>query len=147
MITSLFESYDVPEPTIRALTSHLTTSPNLTNFLMRFEHTLPEPVSSRQFTCALTIAMGYFIGGFIPLMPYFFVDEVRRGLAWSVGIMIIALFTFGYTKTCFVSGWKGWRSILLGGRGGVEMVVVGSLAAGAAMGLVFAFNEHAGALG
>ncbi|KUJ07638.1 DUF125-domain-containing protein [Mollisia scopiformis] len=146
-ITSLFESYDVPEPTIRALTSHLATSPHLTSFMMRFEHTLPEPVGSRAITCALTIAMGYFMGGFLPLLPYFFVDGVRRGLAWSVGIMIIALFSFGYTKTCFVSGWKGWRKSLLGVRGGVEMVVVGSLAAGAAMGLVIAFNNHAGALG
>lgn len=61
--------------------------------------------------------------------------------------MIIALFSFGYTKTCFVCGWKGWRKILLGVRGGVEMVVVGSLAAGAAMGLVVLFNNHDGALG
>jgi len=61
--------------------------------------------------------------------------------------MIVALFTFGYTKTCFVSGWRGWRQTFLGVRGGVEMVVVGSLAAGAAMGLVIAFNNHAGALG
>lgn len=79
-------------------------------------------------------------------MPYFFVDNVRTGLGWSVGIMIIALFAFGYTKTAFVSGWQGWRNIGTGVRGGMEMVVVGSAAAGAAMGLVIAFNSHAGAL-
>jgi VIT1/CCC1 family predicted Fe2+/Mn2+ transporter len=146
-VTELFESFDVPSSTINDLTTHLSTSPHLTAFLMRFEHSLPPPESSRAITCALTIALGYFIGGFIPLLPYFFVEGVRRGLAWSVAIMIVALFTFGYTKTCFVSGWKGWRKSLLGVRGGIEMVVVGSLAAGAAMGIVRFFNDHAGALG
>jgi len=61
--------------------------------------------------------------------------------------MVVALFTFGYTKTCFVSGWSGWRKTALGVRGGVEMVLVGGLAAGAAMGIVRVFNDHAGALG
>ncbi|KAF8857854.1 DUF125-domain-containing protein, partial [Acephala macrosclerotiorum] len=145
-VTELFESFDLPSSTIKDLTTHLSTSPHLTSFLMRFEHSLPPPESSRAITCALTIALGYFIGGFIPLLPYFFVEGVRRGLAWSVAIMVVALFTFGYTKTCFVSGWKGWRRSLFGVRGGVEMVVVGSLAAGAAMGIVRFFNDHAGAL-
>jgi VIT1/CCC1 family predicted Fe2+/Mn2+ transporter len=113
---------------------------------MRFEHTLPEPTGYRAITCALTIALGYFIGGFIPLLPYIFVaqNDVALGLYWSIGVMAIALFTFGYVKTCFVAGWRGWRNRLRGVKGGIEMVIVGGVAAGAAMGLVIAFDHNAG---
>lgn len=74
-----------------------------------------------------------------------FVDDVHRALIWSIGIMVFALFVFGYTKTCFVIGWAGRTNMLKGVRGGVEMVVVGSVAAGAAMGLVVAFDHYSGA--
>jgi vacuolar iron transporter family protein len=144
-IVDLFEAYELPKSTITELATHLTSSPHLDRFLMRFHHTLPEPERSRAITCALTIACGYFIGGFIPLLPYIFVpnDKVLLGLWWSIGIMIVALFVFGYTKTAFVAGWSGWRCILGATKGGVEMVIVGSVAAGAAMGLVIAFDHGA----
>lgn len=111
---------------------------------MQFEHSLPSaPASTRAFTCALTIALGYFLGGFIPLLPYLFVarDHVQEALVASVVIMVFALFAFGYCKTCFVSGWKGRSNVTGGLKGGAEMVVVGGLAAGCAMGLVKAFNS------
>lgn len=113
---------------------------------MRFEHTMEEPAKARAFTCALTIALGYFFGGFVPLLPYMFVgqDEVSRGLYCSIAIMIVALFVFGWVKTCFVAGWKGWRNVVNGFRGGLEMIFVGSVAAGAAMGLVIAFDHNSG---
>jgi vacuolar iron transporter family protein len=109
---------------------------------MRFSHTLPEPASSRALTCALTIALGYFIGGFVPLVPYFFVapNHVFEGLVWSIGIMVAALFGFGYVKTCVNTGWRGWGNSWAGVKGGGQMVVVGGVAAGAAMGLVKAFG-------
>jgi VIT1/CCC1 family predicted Fe2+/Mn2+ transporter len=112
---------------------------------MRFEHALPEPAGYRAITCAMTIASGYFIGGFVPLVPYMLVDKAGTALYWFIGIMIIALFVFGYVKTCFVIGWSGRRNSLKGAKGGAQMVVVGSVAAGAAMGLVIAFDHHAGA--
>lgn len=114
---------------------------------MHFQHTLPEPASCRAMTCALTIALGYFVGGFVPLLPYFFVTktQVTLALCWSIGIMLMALFVFGYVKTCFVVGWRGRAYVLQGLIGGVQMVVVGSAAAGAAMGVVKAFKSHAAA--
>lgn len=116
----------------------------LLSFLMRFEHSLPEPPCNRPFTCALTIALGYFVGGFIPLLPYLFVgqNEVRKGLFWSMGVMAITLFMFGYVKTAVVQGWRGWKVVQKAGKGGIEMLVVGSMAAGAAMGLVQLFNKE-----
>lgn len=109
---------------------------------MNFHHTLPEPSGSRAVTCALTIALGYFIGGFVPLVPYFFVgpQDAYIALRWSIVTMVIALFIFGYGKTCFVSGWKGRPNVRKGLIGGIQMVLVGGIAAGSAMGLVKAFQ-------
>jgi len=76
----------------------------------------------------------------VPLLPYFFLPTISIALIASIVTMIVALFVFGYTKTCFVSGWSGGRNVWKAVVGGGQMVVVGSLAAGAAMGLVKAFQ-------
>ncbi|KAJ5643786.1 Vacuolar iron transporter cccA [Penicillium longicatenatum] len=141
-ISEIFEPYELPSELVSQLTQHLSASPLLPSFLMNFQHTLPEPSESRAVICALTIALGYFIGGFVPLLPYFFVGphEAFVALRWSIATMVIALFIFGYGKTCFVSGWRGRRNIRKGVVGGIQMVLVGGLAAGSAMGLVKAFS-------
>lgn len=142
IISEIFAPYHLPAPLVSELTSHLADSSHLPSFLMNFHHTLPEPSGSRAVTCALTIALGYFIGGFVPLVPYFLVgaDEAFYALRWSILTMVIALFLFGYAKTCFVTGWKGRENIRRGLFGGVQMVIVGGVAAGAAMGLVKLFQ-------
>lgn len=141
-IKEVFEPYDLPQNLTEDLTFHLAKSPNLVQFLMHFQHIQPEQAASRAITCALTIACGYFLGGFIPLLPYFLVgkDEIMLALWWSLGVMTVSLFTFGYCKTCFVGGWRGSRNVWEGSKGGVQMVVVGGLAAGSAMGLVRLFH-------
>lgn len=80
----------------------------------------------------------------MPLMPYFFVGrgEVLVGLVWSVGVMVACLFVFGVGKTVLVAaeeggGGRGWGRAV---RGGVEMVLVGGVAAAAAMGIVRALG-------
>ncbi|KAK9371756.1 VIT family-domain-containing protein [Lipomyces chichibuensis] len=145
MISDIFAPYDLPPIIVADLTAHLSRSPNLPSFLMNFHHTLAEPSGSRALTCALTIALGYFVGGFVPLVPYFFVGphEVYHGLRWSAATMVVALFLFGYGKTCLVSGWRGSQNIRRGVVGGVQMVLVGGLAAGTAMALVKAFQSLA----
>jgi vacuolar iron transporter family protein len=142
IIADIFEPYDLPAQTVSDLTKHLVDSPNLPSFLMNFHHTLPEPSGSRAVTCALTIALGYFLGGFVPLVPYFFVgpQDAFSALKWSIATMVVALFLFGYSKTCFVTGWKGRDNVKGGVYGGVQMVIVGGVAAGAAMGLVKLFQ-------
>jgi vacuolar iron transporter family protein len=129
---------------LEGLESDLAESPpHLLRFLMHFQHNLPEQDNSRAFACALTIAGGYFLGGFLPLLPYFFVgqDEVMLALWWSIGVMGFSLFTFGYVKTCFMSGWSGSSNIWRGMKGGLQMVLVGGIAAGSAMGLVKVFDS------
>ncbi|KAE8151004.1 VIT family-domain-containing protein [Aspergillus avenaceus] len=146
-ISDIFAPYDLPPQLVSDLTMHLSSSPMLPSFLMNFHHTLQEPSGSRAFICALTIALGYFIGGFIPLLPYFFVgpNDAFIALRWSIATMAVALFLFGYGKTCFVSGWKGRQNIRHGLIGGFQMVIVGGVAAGSAMGLVKGFQLLASA--
>ncbi|KAK4546566.1 hypothetical protein LTR36_001783 [Oleoguttula mirabilis] len=141
-IKEIFQPYDLPQHLSDDLTFHLAKSPHLVQFLMHFEHSQPEQAASRAITCALTIACGYFLGGFIPLLPYFLVgkDQVLLALWWSLGVMTVSLFAFGYGKTCFVSGWRGSHHMWEGTKGGVQMVLVGGLAAGSAMGLVRLFH-------
>jgi len=143
VISHIFTPYELPPPILKDLTAHLSKSPKLPSFLMNFQHTLPEPSGSRAITCAFTIAFGYFAGGFVPLMPYFFVGphDAFYALRWSIATMTVALFLFGYGKICFLTGWKGSSNIRRGLIGGVQMVFIGGLAAGAAMGLVKAFQS------
>jgi VIT1/CCC1 family predicted Fe2+/Mn2+ transporter len=144
-VKSIVDDFGLPEELGELVTRKLVegSEERLEKFLMKFEHSLPEPPSNRALVCALTIAMGYFIGGFIPLVPYFFVgaNDVQKGLVLSACVMVLTLFAFGYVKTAAVHGCKGiglvWNAI----RGGAEMVIVGSLAAGAAMGLVALFSQ------
>jgi hypothetical protein len=70
-------------------------SERMVDFVMPLEHALPEPTSSRAIICALTIALGYFIGGFVPLLPYFFACNITEALIW-----------FG---TNFENSKKAWR--------------------------------------
>lgn len=144
-IIQVFEPYNLPRETLDNLTTHLRHSPKLVDFVMQFQHCSEAPVASRAYVSAITIALGYFLGGLLPLIPYFCVKNVYYGLYISIGVMIVALFVFGYVKTCAVIGWRDARNVQKGCFGGIQMVLVGSLAAGAAMGLVRAFNHGVGA--
>jgi len=148
-INSIFSPYNLPQHTLDSLTTHLSTSPHLTDFIMQFQHMSEAPAESRALTSALTIAMGYFFGGLLPLLPYFFVGEkeVYEGLYISIGVMVIALFTFGYVKTCVVTGWDGGKRVRKGCKEGVVMVVVGSVAAASAMALVKVFSGEGDGVG
>ena len=110
---------------------------------MKFEHCASEPSASRPWISGATIGIGYLFGGLVPLAPYFFVDntQVYEGLYISIGVMVIALFIFGYVKTCVVEGWQGGCKIRAGCWGGLQLVCIGSLAAASAMGLVKAFDH------
>jgi VIT1/CCC1 family predicted Fe2+/Mn2+ transporter len=147
-IAEVFEPYCIPKNTMEDLTQHLSSSPRLTDFVMQFQYCAEKPAATRALTSALTIALAYFLGGLLPLLPYFFVgkNQVYEGLYISIGVMVFALFTFGYVKTCVVVGWEGSKKIREGCFGGIQMVIVGSAAATAAMGLVKLFNHDEGAM-
>lgn len=125
------------------------------------DDTRPSPVLS-----GASVALGYLIGGSLPLAPYFAVGRVGDGLLWSFVVCIIALFAFGFTKDfvlhrqqqrqlrevvevegVFVKdkmlrgtrrgwgwGWGwGWRDVRRSAWEGTQMVMLGSMAALAAV--------------
>lgn len=117
----------------------LTDRVNLVGFLMRFHHQLAEAdfEPSRAYMSGLTVALGYFLGGLIPLLPYVLLGDMSEAFIGSVVVMAFALFTFGWQKTSLLG--EQDRRICL--RNGCQMVVLGGVAAGAAMGCVKAVGS------
>ena len=69
------------------------------DFMMRFELGLEKPDINRARKSAFNIGASYVLGGFVPLLPYFFTSNIKEGLGISAVVTIIALFIFGYFKS------------------------------------------------
>ena len=53
-------------------------------FMMKHELGLEKPDPKRAHKSAFNIGLSYIVGGFIPLIPYFFVDTALIGLKYSM---------------------------------------------------------------
>lgn len=100
-------------------------------FMMDFELRLSEPDVGRAWISALTMGLSYFVGGLIPMIPYFFVKNAIQGLAISCAITVVVLLAFGYLKS-----WVTIRTKKAGLWGAVETLVIGALAAGTSYAIV-----------
>lgn len=132
LVRRTFQDYDLPSTTLDSMTDTLLAQPDqLVDFLMRFHHQLAEAdfTRSRAYACGITIASSYFLGGLVPLMPYLFFEHVRDALWCSVFTMSLALFSFGWAKTALI----GESSRMVCFRNAMEMLVLGGVAAGAAI--------------
>ncbi|KAJ5679511.1 hypothetical protein N7462_007755 [Penicillium macrosclerotiorum] len=137
MVRETFAPYGLSSAAIEDITRDLHASQErLLEFLLAFHHRESAPDCNQAWISAITLALGYFVGGFIPLIPYFIASQVLLALYWSVGVMAVTLFVFGYLKTCVVRGWAGRANIVAAIWGGVQMCFVGGAAAGAAIALV-----------
>lgn len=144
LVKEVFAPYGLSRSAIRALTENLRSSPDrFLGFLMTFHHQESFPTMSQAYKTAITLALAYFFGGLIPLIPYFIVErhQVNLALWWSIGVMAITLLVFGYVKTCVVVGWKGRKNVWEGTVGGLQMLAVGAAAVAAAIGLVKAIEQ------
>jgi VIT1/CCC1 family predicted Fe2+/Mn2+ transporter len=117
------------EPIVAAITSD---ERRWVDFMMRFELGLEEPDPKRAVRSASTIGFSYIAGGFIPLAPYFFLNDLREGLLASVAVTLTALFIFGCIKARF-TGIRWWR-------GGLQTTLIGGVAAAAAFGIARFFQ-------
>ncbi|AEO63089.1 uncharacterized protein THITE_41067 [Thermothielavioides terrestris NRRL 8126] len=111
---------------------------------------LPSPLMA-----GLTVALGYLVGGMLPLFPYFLVNQVKDGLVWSFGVCAVALFVFGFCKHLALSGQQPrsggetgrrvrWKDLRRSAWEGAQMVILGSVAALAAVLCVRAFEGFRG---
>lgn len=116
------------EPLVRELTADKAT---WVRFMMDFELRLPEPDAGRAWVSAATMGLSYFIGGLIPMLPYFFLASAQRALFVSVAITVVILLGFGFLKN-----WVAIRTRKAGVWGAVQTLVVGTLAAGTSYAIV-----------
>lgn len=109
-----------------------------------------EDATPAPWMSGLSVALGYLIGGSLPLFPYFIVEQVGDGLLWSFIVCVIALFSFGFIKDFVLhihqaneevwlkqkglgkESWT-WQDICRSSWEGTQMVMLGSLAAVAAV--------------
>lgn len=119
------------EETILQFMRDLSQEPEkMVDFVIKYGKGLEEPDENRAYISALTIGAGYLSGGLIPLLPYFFTKHVGTGLIYSVIIMLITLFIFGYVKTVLTMSDAATLEKKI--KEGFQMILVGSIAAGSA---------------
>lgn len=101
------------------------------NFMMDFELQLPEPDTSAAWVSAVTMGLSYFVGGLIPMIPYFVMNSAQQALLVSIAITVVILLVFGYVKT-----WVTIHNKRAGVWGALHTLLIGALAAGTSYGIV-----------
>ncbi len=102
------------------------------DFMMKFELGLETPDPQRAKKSALNIGLSYAAGGIIPLSPYFFIEDSREALKFSIVATLICLFVFGYFKSKITG-----VPVL---SGAFKVMLIGALAAAAAFGVALLFK-------
>ena len=102
------------------------------DFMMKFELGLDKPDPKRATKSALNIGISYAVGGIIPLSPYFFIDDSREALKFSVVATLLCLFIFGYFKSRMTG-----VPVL---SGALKVMLIGALAAAAAFAVASVFK-------
>ncbi|MBV9996347.1 MAG: VIT1/CCC1 transporter family protein [Caulobacteraceae bacterium] len=131
-VRKVFEEFGLEGAALEPVVAAISADPDRwVSFMMRFELGLERPDPRRAPVSALTIAAAYFIGGLVPLAAYFLVPSVKAAFPLSVGATAAALLVFGAVKGRLT----GAGAI----KSGLQTLMVGGLAAGAAYGLASLF--------
>ncbi len=88
-------SHDAAEAAVRELTSD---KDKWVRFMMDFELRLPEPDAGRAWISAVVMGASYFVGGLIPMLPYFFMASTTHALLVSCVVTVVILLVFGFMK-------------------------------------------------
>lgn len=156
VVTSYLDPLDLPAQLHEMVMQHIRGCPAVMEALLETpirrqdeggndDERLPSPLMA-----GLSVALGYLLGGVLPLFPYLLVNQVQDGLLWSFVVCAVALFVFGFCKDFALSG-KPWAVRQGGGKlpwsdirrsawEGAQMVLLGSVAALAAVLCVRAFE-------
>ena len=139
---------DLPEELADLVKEHLYRNPSVVQVLEERAHDDDEDSQlASPILVGLSVALGYLLGGILPLAPYLFVSQVGTGLLWSFIVCIVALFVFGFTKDFVVNResmsedavWSErkrsfpWKDIRRSTWEGAQMVILGSVAAASAV--------------
>ncbi|GAM88431.1 hypothetical protein ANO11243_064640 [Dothideomycetidae sp. 11243] len=124
--------YGISEATLDSVVEELNESLDaMEKFIMRFHHEQTDSAGDafRAYLSGVTIAFGYFLGGLLPLMPYLFCESIDTAFWLSCFVMINVLFVFGCGKTWLIDAESVTKCLW----SGLQMVILGGLAACAAM--------------
>ncbi|KAJ3105283.1 hypothetical protein HDU97_008306 [Phlyctochytrium planicorne] len=125
-IVDIFKPYGMDRKDVEPLLSLLRADPiKWVEFMMKFELSLEKPDSSRSWISAITIGFSYFLGGLVPLCPYFYVTDVMLALWVSIGTTLFVLLVFGYIKARLLGVPRPVMSAF-------QMMFIGATAAGVA---------------
>ena len=94
------------------------------DLMMNLELKLERPAKNRAAQSAITIAIAYLVGGFIPLFPYIVFKSNTTGFNVSCIVTVAALFVFGYYKSKMTG-----QPII---KGTLKVAITGIIAAAAA---------------
>lgn len=107
-IYEVFEKYGISRGAARGVVDELCVATpkgkeRWVQFMMDFELQLPEPDTSAAWKSAITMGLSYFVGGLIPMIPYFIMDKAQEALLVSIAITVVILLVFGYVKSWYVT--------------------------------------------
>jgi predicted membrane protein (TIGR00267 family) len=106
-------------------------------FMMDYEVKEEKPHPRTAIICALVMGFSYFLGGLIPLIPYFCTTNLKHGLYVSIAVTMLTLLVFGYARAVAESV-KGSAAV----RNALWTFIVGMAAAGTSYGIVYGVNKQ-----
>ena len=83
------------------------------------------------------MGLSYFVGGLIPMLPYFAMERAQDALYASIAITFVILLVFGYVKNYVTI-----RTRRAGLWGALQTLVIGVVAAGTSYAIVRALDSH-----
>ncbi|EFY84772.1 protein CCC1, putative [Metarhizium acridum CQMa 102] len=125
-VHSILERYGVSRAAAAPLVDELCADERQwLRFKMDFDLRVEQPAAHRAWVSGLTMGLSYFVGGLIPMIPYFLLDNIREALVVSVAVTVVILLGFGYVKN-----YVAIRNHRAGAWGALQTLVIGVLAAG-----------------
>lgn len=135
---------DLPENILTQIEMHYhTLSTRQQAALIQRFHAEPNPLPADTYKAAFTFFLTYF-SGLPALIPYIVVrrDQVQTAFYISIAVTAILSFTYGWAKTAFNVGWKGWRNVGRGFRGGSVFFGVVACAAVLSVVIIRGIDHH-----
>jgi VIT1/CCC1 family predicted Fe2+/Mn2+ transporter len=136
-IYEILDQYHISRDASKGVVEALVVNEDLwVQFMMDFGLKLPRPNTSKAWISAVMIATSYFLGGLLPMIPYFIFHSIDRALYTSIGVSSVILLSFGYAKAIAIGQNK--RNAVFSA---VQMLFIGALAAAASYGIVRGLNS------
>ncbi|KAK3614602.1 Protein ccc1, partial [Elasticomyces elasticus] len=136
-IREIFGEYGVDREACKYVVDALKANEDMwVRFMMDFELKLEKPQTRTAWIAGLVMGVSYFIGGLLPMIPYFAYKNVNHALFTSIGITVVILIAFGYIKA-MIMGTTRKDAVFSAG----QTLFIGVLAVGVSYGIVRAINS------